>query len=56
VQALLGFARQCGIKPIKATVHPANEVSIRLLRSAGFRRTVGSADEDARAHVYCHSA
>lgn len=56
LQALLGFARERGIKPIKATVHPANAASIRLLRSAGFRRIIGSADEDAWTHVYCHPA
>lgn len=56
VQALLHFARERGIKPIKATVHPENDASIKLLRSAGFRRIIGSTDEDARTHVYCHPA
>jgi RimJ/RimL family protein N-acetyltransferase len=53
LDALVGFARDHRIDPVKATVHPENHASVHLLRSAGFRRIVGSTDEDARTHVYC---
>ncbi len=35
--ALTGFAGECGIDPLRATVHPGNAASIHLLARAGFR-------------------
>lgn len=52
LQALVAFARERRIDPIKATVDPANAASIHLLLSVGFRRAVGTPDEDGNTHVY----
>jgi RimJ/RimL family protein N-acetyltransferase len=53
LRGLVVFAQQRELSPVKATVHPANTASIRLLVSSGFRRVLESPDEDELTHVYC---
>ena len=47
LSALIDFAAARGIDPLRATVHPDNAASIRLLTRAGFRLADADYDGDA---------
>ncbi len=53
---LLTFAAERGITPVRATVDPANSVSVHLLRQAGFVLAEPGYRGDARADLYLHGS
>lgn len=53
---LLTFAAERGITPVRATVDPANSVSVHLLRQAGFVLSEPGYRGDARADLYLHGS
>ncbi|WP_394727303.1 GNAT family N-acetyltransferase [Altererythrobacter sp. GH1-8] len=50
--ALIGYARQTGLKPIRATVYSENTRSIALLDNAGFRLADAAWKEDPAIRLY----
>ncbi|SFC58318.1 Protein N-acetyltransferase, RimJ/RimL family [Bosea sp. CRIB-10] len=51
---LVAFAAERGISPVRATVDPANSVSVHLLRQAGFALAEPRYRGDAQADLYLH--
>jgi ribosomal-protein-alanine N-acetyltransferase len=53
---LVAFAGERGIAPVRATVDPANSVSVHLLRQAGFVLAEPGYRGDARADLYLYGS
>lgn len=51
---LVAFAEERGISPVRATVDPANDVSVRLLLAAGFTLTESGHRGDAGSDLYLY--
>lgn len=49
---LVAFAGERGIVPIRATVDPANSISVHILRQAGFARAEQGYGGNARSDLY----